>query len=331
MPLLYAIPSALQAAIDSGGAQLVGAIVKDTASGQILGHVQQTSLTSHILNGIGNLGESALNSFTPLGVVSVVQNEHLRQGVAALKEGMILMQGLQYGTLALSGLGLGVSVAGFAVMNSRLNRIETRLAEIAEAVGEITAERRDDEMTIIFADISADIRNVDTLTDRVHPGSVAERMQESLARSASRLDRHLRREADLTGVSSLPLAQLDRLWTLAAAIRLCQEAAIQALIATDEFGVAEKYATVCLDEQMALLEKISPDALSRLVARSDPALRSQALVQAQHLSDGIRGGVIALAGQISIAETLRANGANGSDYLRQVREDNSNPLLFLPT
>ena len=53
--------------------------------------------------------------------------------------------------------------------------------------------------------------------------------------------------------------------------------------------------------------------------------------EASFVRAAMRGGVIALAGQISIAETLRANGANGSDYLRQVREDNSNPLLFLPT
>ena len=331
MPLLYAIPPLLQAAIDSGGAQLFGAIIKDTTTGQILGHVQQTGLTTQILNGIGGLGGQALNTFTPLGMISVAQNEHLRQGVAALKEGMVLMQGLQYGTLALSGLGLGVSIAGFALMNARLGGIETRLAEIADAVGQITAERREDEVTAIFADISADIRNVDSLTIRANPRSVAERMQENLARSAARLDRHLRREAGLTGLSSIPLERLDRLWTLAAAIRLCQEAAIQALFAADELGVAETYATLCLNEQMALLETISPDALSRLVARGDPAMRSQALDQARHLSDGIRGGVMALAGQISIAGTLQAEGTSGLDYLRQVREDESHPLLFLPT
>nr|WP_111301150.1 hypothetical protein [Paracoccus saliphilus] len=331
MPLLYEIPPLLQAAMDNGGAQLFGAIIKDTTTGQILGHVQQTGLTTQILNGIGGLGSHALNTFTPVGMISVAQNEHLRQGVTALKEGMVLMQGLQYGMLALSGLGLGVSVAGFALMNARLGGIESRLAEIADAVGHITAERREDEVRTIFADISADIQNVDSLTVRVNPRSVAELMQENLARSAKRLDRHLRREGDLTGLSSIPLEQLDRLWTLAAAIRLCQEAAIQALFAADELGVAEKYATLCLSEQMALLEGISPDALSRLVARGDPALRSQALEQARHLSEGIRGGVMALAGQISIAGTLRAEGTSGLTYLRQVREDESRPLLFLPT
>lgn len=329
MPLLYEIPPMLRTAMDNGGAQLFGAIIKDSTTGHILGHVQQTGLTTQILNGIGGMGGQVLNSFTPLGMISVAQNEHLRQGVAALQEGMVLMQGLQYGTLALSGLGLGVSIAGFALINAKLSGIETRLTQIADAIGQITADRREDEITIIFADISADIQNVDSLTVRANPRSVAERMQENLSRSAARLGRHLRREADLTDLSSIPLERLDRLWTLAAAIRLCQEAAIQALFAADELGVAEKYATLCLNEQMTLLETISPDALSRLVARGDPALRSQALDQARHLSDGIRGGVMALAGQISIAGMLRAEGTSGLGYLRQVREDESHPLLFL--
>lgn len=38
---------------------------------------------------------------------------------------------------------------------------------------------------------------------------------------------------------------------------------------------------------------------------------------------------MALAGQISIAGTLRAEGTSGLGYLRQVREDESHPLLFL--
>ncbi|MBC7137230.1 MAG: hypothetical protein H5U17_00550 [Defluviimonas sp.] len=330
MPLLYEIPPLLQMAINSNAAELVGAIIKDKATGHILGHVQQTGVMSQVLNQVGGFAGQAVNAFSPLQAVSILQNEHLRRKVAELKEGMILMQGLQYGTLALSGLGIGVSVAGFAMMAARLRGIETRLKDIASAISEISATQRADDVRGILADVSADIRNVDGLTSRANPQSVAERMQENLARSAARLDQHLRREADVTGLSSLPLEQLDRLWSLAAAIRLCQEAGIQALFAADELRAAEDYATLCLQEQMELLEMLSPDALARLVARGDGALRPKAVEQAQLLSDGIRGGVMALAGQISIAGTLRAEGTRGIDYMRQVRAEETRPLLFLP-
>ncbi|WP_136684534.1 hypothetical protein [Falsirhodobacter xinxiangensis] len=320
--LLYETPPLLKLAIDNGGAELFGAIIKDTATGQILGHVQQTGMMNQLLS---QLGGAAINGFTPLGLVSVVQNEHLRQGVAALKEGMVLMQGLQYGTLALSGLGIGVSVAGFALMAAKLRGIESRLDEIAAAIGQITADRRGDDLKQILAEVSADLRNVDSLTSRRDPQRVAEQLQVGLSRSAAKLDVHFRREADLAGVDSIPVEQLDRLWTLAAAIRLCQEAGIQALFAADELKVAEDYADLCLQEHMTLLEILSPDALARLVARQHG---QDARAQAQTLCDGIRGGVISLAGQISIASTLQGNGTRGIDYLRQAREADQ-PIAFL--
>lgn len=107
------------------------------------------------------MGAEALYGFSPLGLISVAQNEHLRQGVATLKEGMILMQGLQHGTLALSGLGLGVSVAGFALMAAKLRGISSRLDAITDAIGLITTDRRSDEVKTILADVSADIWNVE--------------------------------------------------------------------------------------------------------------------------------------------------------------------------
>ncbi len=241
------------------------------------------------------------------------------------------MQGLQYGTLALSGLGLGVSIAGFAVMAAKLRGIETRLEAIASAVGQTTSDRREDNIRGILADVAADIRNVDSLTTRLDPQRVAEQLQVSLSRSAARLDAHFRREADVACQTSIPLEQLDRLWTLAAAIRLCQEAAIQALFAADELATAEDYASRCMHDQMALLEMLSADSSVRLVSRGNSCLRSTALAQAEHLSDGLKGGVMTLVGQISIANTVKAEGTRGIDYLRQLRVETKAPLLFLPT
>lgn len=331
MPLLYEIPGALQEALTSGGAQLFGAIIKDSSTGQILGHVQQTAALPQFLEQVTGAGAQAMNGFSPLGLISVAQNEHLRQGISALKEGMVLMQGLQYGTLALSGLGLGVSIAGFAVMAAKLRGIETRLEAIASAVGQITSDRREDDIRGILADVAADIRNVDSLTTRLDPQRVAEQLQVSLSRSAARLDAQFRREADVARQTSIPLEQLDRLWTLAAAIRLCQEAAIQALFAADELATADDYASRCVHDQMALLEGLSADSLVRLVSRGEPSLRPIALVHAEHLTDGLKGGVMTLAGQMSIANTVKAEGTRGIDYLRQLRSENKAPLLFLPT
>lgn len=331
--LLYSIPPYLDALIATQKAELVGAIIKDSVSGKILGHVQQSSWLQQAVNNL--LGPAASGSFSPLGAISVFQNHQIKSAIAELQNGMLLMQNLQYGTLALSGLGLGVSIAGFAATLAKLNAIEKRLDVISEEISKNTKDRREDELKSIFARIGADIQNVETLLDRRNPQRVSEELQLSLSRAARQIEVHFLREADFTGLKSMPLAQLDRLWTLAAAIRLCQEASIQALFSADELKVVQSLGQSELERQLALLKTLSPDSLSRLIARgeTDPAkaldLRQEALGQARTLRDGIKGGVLGLAGQISIAQTLEQKGASGIDYMRDLRQPTEATLLFL--
>ena len=333
MPLLYEIPLQMQALIGSQQASLVGAIIKDNATGHILGHVQQASGLTSVL---GQAASGVLSSgFSPLGMMSVVQNEQIRRGVAELQNGMILMQNLQYGTLALSGLGLGVSIAGFAATLARLKAIEVRLDALETAVDKVTQDRREDDLKSVFADVAADLQNVETLSDRRDPQRVAEQLQLSLARATRRIEQNFTREADLSNRSSISIDHLDRLWTLAAAIRLCQEASIQALFAADELEVAQRFGQFELERQITLLQSLSPDILSRLVSRSEKdletarVLRQTALGQARLLTDGLRGGVLALAGQVSIANTLRAEEMTGIEYIRSVKAHTEAPLVCL--
>lgn len=341
MPLLYELPLELIPRIATGSADLVGAIIKDSATGQILGHVQQAGNATGILTNV--LGTTFFPEvFLPLqaadaalGALGALQNEQIKRGIAELQNGMIFMQNLQYGTLALSGLGLGVSLAGFAVTLKKLNAIEKRLDELSDSIAQVTKDRREDELGDIFANVGADLQNVETLTSRREPQRVAEHLQLSLGRATRLLERRFLREADVSERASIKLEQLDVLWSIAAAIRLCQDASIQALFAADELDVAITIAQTELDRHIEILNVLSPDILSRMVSRSETdqeraqELRKTALGQARVLTDGIKGGVLSLAGQIGIARQLQAEGMSGLDYMRKVRDTSDAPLLFL--
>lgn len=333
MPLLYEIPLHLQAMIGSQEASLIGAIIKDNATGQILGHVQQTSGLDSMLSQA--IGSTLSGGFSPLAAISVVQNETLRRGVAELKDGVILMQNLQYGTLALSGLGLGVSIVGFAATLAKLRAIEARLDQLSDGLEAVTANRRDDDLKAIFAEVSGDLQNIETLTDRRDPQRVAEQLQLSLSRSTRKIETHFVRLSDVRGKSQLSLDVLDRLWTLAAAIRLCQEAAVRALFAADELEVAEHIGLVEMERQISLMGTISPDVLSRMISRADQdpltmfETRKSALAQAKILEDGLKGGVHTLVGQVSTAKALRSEGISGLQYLREAQSAKDTPFLCL--
>lgn len=326
MSMLYKVPPELQARIIDGSATLFGAIIKDDSTGRILGHVQQSGITQQLL---GRAMDMATGGFSPLDVVSIIQNEQIKQNIRQLQDGMVLVQTLQYGTIALSGLNLGVSVVGFALMEKRLRGMQKQLDKIEDAIGKVTTDRREDEIRSTLADIIADLRNIDSLQTRESPSGAAESLQIALDRHAGRLETHFRRGAD-TARKSLTLDHLDLLWTLAAAIRLCHEASLQALFIGNNLATAESNGLSLAEGHIALLELVSPDALARLVARHDPTSHATALDQAHLLSDGLRGGVESLVGQVSIARTLAATGTSGLAYLREAREEKARELLFLP-
>lgn len=329
MPFLYDPPAHLLGQITSNKASIFGAIIKDNATGQILAHMQPSSGLTQVLSRMTGMASSG---FSPLEAVSLIQNEQIKHGIAQLQNGMILMQNLQYASLAMSGLGLGISVAGFAATLARLKSIEGRLDLLADAVSQVTRDRRDDDIKITLAEISGDLQNIETLADRSDPRPVAGQLQLSLTRSTCKLETHFRREAS---APNLTLSQLDLLWTLAGAMRLCQEAALQALFMADEMQVAEALGAAETERQMALLEEISPDLLSRRIATREVepeaarGLRQRALDQARSLTHGLKGNVLAFAGQSSLAGSLRQEGIGGRDYMARVRDTENVALLCL--
>lgn len=330
MPFLYDIPQHVLHKVASDQAGVFGAIIKDRATGQIIAHMQPSQGLTRLL---GQMTGMLPSGFNPLDAVALVQNEQIKRGISQLQNGMLLVQNLQYGTLALSGLGLGISVAGFAATLARLKAIEGRIGQLTEAVAQVTRDRRDDEIKTVLAEVGGDLQNIETLIDRRDPRPVAEQLQVSLTRSTRKIETHFRREADPAGRKALSRHQLELLWTLAGAMRLCQEAAVHALFMADDMKAAESIGAVETERQLALLEAISPDLLARAVARTetDPslsaALRHEALADARCLTDGIAGGARTLAGQASLARALRDEGVSGREYLARVHEAPGEGLL----
>ena len=340
MPLLYEIPKALAENVATGKAELIGAIIKDAATGKILGHVQQSSVAQEVISTALGVAMKA-GPFFPLEAVTAIQNVQIARNIAEIQNGVLLLQQMQVGAIALGGFGLGVAVVGFAVMHAKLNAIEKRLDatvrlldEIDRKIGQVNEVRRNDDLRALFANVEADLQNLNILHNRQHPHRVAEQLQLSFTRATRQFERHFETIVDIASRVSAPLDLLDRLWTLTGAIRLCQDATIQALFITNELDAAQKYGEDEFDRQFKLLEKCVPDELSRLISRSEEQpeeaqeLRRKALIQAHTLHDGIKGGIRTLAGQISFAQALVCENISGNEFLNKLRKTEE-PFLFL--
>ena len=151
--LLRQVPAHLLAGVQAGDLKVYGSIIRSLTSGRIVGHLQETS-------GLAKLGATALAAPASLPLqgaglaadlvghgVSFVQNEQIKAAVN-------FVQNLQIANLALGAVGIGVSVAGFAILSAKINRVEAsmdamagRLDEIARGVDSLRRDRIADDFT----------------------------------------------------------------------------------------------------------------------------------------------------------------------------------------
>ncbi len=325
-PLPYAIPQALQADLALGKIELFNAVLKEVATGRIVGHVQQTGVLDGLLGSAFQGVQSTLSGgFSPLGLISVIRNRQIGSQLSAMQGTSGLLQNLQIGTLALSGAGLGVSVVGFAMMLRRLDAIGAHLEALEARIEGVTRDRRADEIQTILVDIRNDLDQVDILETRRDPKPIAERAQMSMAQNAMRLEGHFARLAKDDRPDAWNEARLDMLWSLAAAMRLCHEAARRALNVIDDVRTAGELSRRQAERLLALCEPLSPDTLARM-----PGQGRAMLPAARTLVDGVRGSVSAVAAQTALAHTLVGRGIAGPAYLEAVAEETTEPLLYLP-
>ncbi|SER43329.1 MULTISPECIES: hypothetical protein [Pseudomonas] len=112
--------------IRSGLYTVWGGVVRVTkgyeGAGQIVGHLQFPGDTQQAQQAIDQLTQR-------LGGI--------QGSVDALQQGLNVLQSLQTANLALSGLNLAVSVAGFAIVCSKLNKISDQLASQSAKINQL--------------------------------------------------------------------------------------------------------------------------------------------------------------------------------------------------
>ena len=119
--------------------------------------------------------------------VSVVQNEHIK---ATLK----FLETLQFANLAATGVSIGVSVAGTALLLHRISRIQAKVDDIARSLNDIASKIED----LRQDKITDDFTRLNTLSNQVEeawlPSSTPEDWK-AIARDAHFLAEKFQRRA----------------------------------------------------------------------------------------------------------------------------------------
>lgn len=330
-PLLYKIPEFLFAALDSGNAEIFGAVIKDNATGRILGHVQPTGIAVELA---GSLISSGLEGNVP-SIVSVIQNEQIKARISDMHSTLGMIQIVNVGTFAMSGLGLAVMVAGFAMVRRRLKDIDARLDELGGQITQVTQDRRIDHIREVVRSIEIHMGEAGDLDkwdrDGLKGALVHQRLQDLLAKLWSHFDRELDR------TEGLQAQNLELLQYLAIAMGDCFNASFRTQFMIEELRAAEAEAMRHASKLLDICKRTIPEQIINAQLRSAGdfdsmvKIRSETLPVARDMVKILQVGALQASALAGIARVLINLPASGRQYIEEAKSEKSEPILYLPS
>lgn len=326
--LLREIPASLIAGVQAGELKVYGSIIRSLSTGQIVGHLQETSALSNIA-ALPFGGVPGAGTLVDIGghAVSYVQNEQIK---AALS----VVQGLQVANLALGAVGIGVSVAGFAIIARKIAGLEAKLdaygaqiGRIAKGVDLLLAQRVADDL-VHLRTLAAQMDEAWSLRNPEHQWQQVAREAQLLgARFQQRLER-LGGEGELEPIAGEPL--LDA-YALASATRVsarlaagddaaARNAANEGAHLLADFGQAFALDQIVLRQMETLKVEPGSERWTKTLATEIEAVRPMIeRVRSREASAAATG--------ITLAE-LQSHGVVGREWLEAARTEVEAPLLL---
>jgi hypothetical protein len=123
--LARAIPDEYLVGVMTGAYKVCGGVIRNP-SGQIVAHLINVGSSLASAHPVGATVSAAFDA------LNTVQLYKLGKSIKAVEAATAQLVGLAQGIMALSGLTLGVSAAGFIFLSKKLNQIDQKLNEIAK-------------------------------------------------------------------------------------------------------------------------------------------------------------------------------------------------------
>lgn len=359
--ILCQIPPELRQDLLKGAIRLTGSVLRDTRTGRIVGFLQEAGPLGKLVGtGAGLLGAAAAGPgaalaaaavMTGMQVASLAQGEATRRGIsrvegkldvmhqdiATMAEGVDLLQALGVANLALGAAGIGVSVIGFGIVTAKLGQVQNAVQQMGDRIDSISDRidrLRQDAIDADFSDLLSltglyeecwgFLENARAEQQWHHIQQAALVMQNRFADRARKL------LAATIGHADAADAMLDAV-ALAASLR------VASLVACNEAGLARSVA----QESAQLVESITGtiglvDLAKHTLGPAEPGTHDYELSfatardTARPLLRKLREREAALATRAAPLDLLEQRGIAPRTWLEAARQEQDQPLLFLP-
>jgi hypothetical protein len=339
-PIPFVIPDRFIEAVRNGTMRRIGTTVRDVVSGQIRGHLQETQLLQRVLQsclptaaGGGKVG--ILMAAGRIASSLATTNRRLQQ----IQHALSALQMLTGASLAASVIGIGVSIAGFAMVLRRLELLDQGLADL--------------QRQAVAARLAAEkVGDLIATHDQARTEHLLQRAEEAWLRSDAEsvwrevdgpLDQEQRYWRALLGGQVAPSIFHDPRFTLDQAVAAYElvltlaAVRIQTLLLIEQHAAARHHAEEFHRWHDAVMFAIKPIDVARARSRqeaettgsSEADARARLLLPSEEFVASVREIQLQVADRPAVIQSIMDRKIRGRAYVEALREREDVPLVVL--
>ncbi len=307
---VFQIPALYRAALESGELVRVGALLKDAATGKIVTHLQESGIAHSLLSktimaSTGPLGLATETVNMASGIYTAVQVTQLKSMIAAL-------QVLQYATLGVSLVGVGVSVAGFVYMHKRFNALDCRIDELMKSIHSGFAIQHEATLRAHISQTKGLIKAAGQAPTLSRPEMEYARVAEAMSEQAAYFEGELEFLITMNGKINVEI-----FWQLAQLLMLSNSIRIDCRLRCNELRNAREIAESVGNDYQRIFDPLS---IASFHSSSDNRIV---------ITKTLREITDAALTKPYLIEYLRTQRINGAEYLQRLESETESPILML--
>ena len=315
-PIPFDIPARFEDAYRAGVVIRRGALLKDAASGRILGHLQETGALQGLIN-LAAVARPFNPADTALGIFGVVQNEQIKNRLNDMQGMLGTLQAIELATLLSSFVGIGVTVASTAIILGRLKAISNSLGAIEEKIDRLPAELNINNLRGVLIGIETQLERLNEIADRQDPEPVVKSVEEKLHEGFNELN--TRMTILLRSEKAIDVALIK---ALLAGLALCGSAQCKALLWLNDRETLCKRTRNQIRKLEELAFLMPRDGLERKFQIKADAARKLSSVASETR--------MRFTSILSLGEQLIRMDCSGREYLEYAEQENDQLVLLLP-
>lgn len=318
----FSIPAKFVSGIENGSLIRFGTIIKDTASGNIVAHLQETGIAQQVLSNTLVGG--------PFSPISAVSSVGANVQLAAIKSMMETMQMLQFASLGATLVGVGVSVAGFKAMSTRFDQVQSQISAFADKVVLHFAEQKAREYRSHQSRVKSLLEQAELAYAYNNSASEWMRIAHDLADEAGFYQGEIEYLLSLDVFDDQQFKAFVQLYTM------CNSARIKCLMLADELRAARDISKAISQQYNVLFDPLTPVTLakqsirlSQITEQSYDHLLRQELLDTKHLVLSIREVQDSAATRPLMIDRLIDKNINGKAFFDRLESEKHEPILLL--